>query len=679
MLVLAEPKPGDRPDVFHPGFTLKSQDSDRSNQSIGTPAAAHGVHCISMRRACFTLEYNMKQHPTWAACASACMAYAMASVVWAESAPSVELALPEQVVTANRIRTNLADTVPVTQVYTSRDWQGAQDMGLAEWLAQNAGLAFTRTGGAGQTVSLRIRGAENRHTLVLVDGERLDSATSGSTALERLNLTGVERIEVVRGGMSGLYGADALGGVIQIFTRRAQAGTQGQVSLGAGNHGTYLGQAELRHGSAAFDWVLAVGTQGNSGPNATRPSHPWGYVADDDASRDQHVLLKMEHRPNTSFKWGASYVANQADTDYDAGSPGEEAHQSLSLARLYAEQTWSAQALTRFSLAQARDRYHTHEADSRFNTEQNQLHVEHQQRWEQGSAVLGLESIQQKVVADTAFTHDRRQQWAGFASGSWHWGDFNTEAAVRHDHYQYLQGHWSGQLGISGRINPEWRWFGRWANAFKAPSFNDLYWPFTDYGGGYSYSGNPELKPERGQSYELGLGWQHSQSEGRINLFQNEIRDLIAYNNQNAGMPINIGHARIRGVETLAQWRGQAWSAGGNLTYQQAINQDSHAWLRQRARWLGQVHLNYRAEAWQAGATWQVESARYDSLNQAAASRMGGYGILNLHARYQWSKAWAVDARLENLFDRDYTLVQGYTTPGRQLVLLLNWTPRWDQ
>ena len=227
--------------------------------------------------------------------------------------------LPEVVVTANRTEQRVQDALPATTLITRADIERAQAPDLPTLLRQVTGLEVTQSGGAGTVSSAFIRGAESRHTLVLIDGVPVNNLNFGTAALEHLPVADIERIEVVRGNVSSLYGSAALGGVIQIFTREGGRTPQGSVTAQAGSRG--LAQVTASAGvrlDSGTRLHATVETLKDNGFNATKQEELPGTNPDRDGYRRRSGSFALTQELGGENTLGLKLRDAQGTTQYDS-------------------------------------------------------------------------------------------------------------------------------------------------------------------------------------------------------------------------------------------------------------------------------------------------------------------------------------------------------------------------
>ena len=540
--------------------------------------------------------------------------------------------------------------------------------GLAELLQREAGLEFSATGGAGQPVGLFLRGSNANHVVLLVDGVRVNSATSGTSAFEHLALDQIERVEVLLGPASGLYGADAIGGVVQVFTRRA-SGTQLSLGLGSEHSRKAALHWGLDHGATRASASLAW-RETNAG-SATTPDNVFSYNADRDPYRNASLSARLEHDWATGHTLAARWLLTDTRTHFDAGDFADDFNrQRLGTLALESRDRLGAGWLSLLRLARGSDTLDVQGSfPGRYRTDQDQLGWQHTLALGGGDAVAGVEWRREQVDSDTAYSADSRRVGSLFAGWSGALAaDHRLQLALRHDHDSQFGAHGTGNLGWNWSLAPGWRFSAAAGSAFKAPSFNDLYYPLQ-----FGYQGNPELAPERSRSAEVGL--HHVTGAWRVDalVFQNRIRDLIVINDSFSSVD-NIARAQIRGLSLRTRWTAGPWSARAEANWQRPEDVDNGAQLVRRARRFGSAGLDWHDGDWQLGAELLAVGARFNDV--ANTDRLGGYALLNLQLQWRIDPRWSLSARVDNLADRDAILVRGYAPPGRSSFVGLHWQLR---
>lgn len=590
--------------------------------------------------------------------------------------------LDEIVVTATRIPTPVQELLADVTVITADEIARQGFSTLAEALRGVHGLEMNTSGGLGGQLNVHVRGTNANHLLVLVDGQRIGSATLGSTALEHLPLHAVERIELLRAPASSLYGMDAVGGVLQIFTRGGGKGTGlTAASAGVGAYGLRHADAGLGVGDGPLRLDLSVGHAENEGFSATNPKALFGaYNPDRDGYRNQSASARL------AYRWDGGHLAVglldvRTRTEFDMGTPGDDySRQNLSTRNMEFSQQWLPHWGSTLRLGRSRDNMRTFGgAPSRFQTSQDQFTWENGLEAWGGKVLLGAEYLRQEVDSTTAFSVGARQVRSLFGGYGGRWGRHLLQANARNDNNSQFGSRTTGALSYGFQWRPGLRLHATLASAFKAPTFNDLYFPFTNYSipgvFTYTYAGNPALRPERSRNAEVGAVWEEGARSLRATLYRQRIADLIvASNGTSNDFPVNVGTAAIDGAELAWKQAWGSWSLAGHVTVQSARDGGTGLELPRRARRSGALSLAHERDAWAWRGEWLLSDTRYDDL--ANTRPMGGYGLLNLSLTYRPARNWRLEARLDNALDKGYEQAYGYNTPGRSLFAGLRYQPR---
>jgi vitamin B12 transporter len=597
----------------------------------------------------------------------------MAASANAESSPTPSNVPAENVVvTATRTAKAAGEVMAQVTVIDRLDIQEAGSLTLVDLLQRRANLDIRATGGPGQTSSVFIRGTNATHTLVLVDGQRIASSTSGAAAFENIPLELIERIEVVRGPLSALYGSEAIGGVIQIFTRKsdrqsADADTRLSASAGLGSFSGRQADATLDSAIGDTRVLISASTRKVDAPSATNVrAGSFTYNPDRDAYENTNALLKLSHQ-----LWQGEVVSltawqSKGKTRFDSG-PGNDAlsTQTLTGLQLASENNFTTWWKSRLSIGSTTDESRVaSNFPSQFKTTQNQFVWQNQLTTAAGDALIGIERRAEKIAATTNYTASTRTTDSVFGSLSQNVGAQTLAINGRHDKEDQFGSRSTGGVSWGYQLWKDELVYLSAGRAFRAPSFNDLYYP------GFS---NPLLRPEKSESGEF--GWRLNRSAFQLNLavFENRIDDLIAFDSATS-RPQNIRRARIRGWElgVDTKWLGIDWRT--RVTAQRPEDADTDKQLRSRAKLLGSLGASTTLGAWKVGADITASGVRFDSANEAASSRMSGYALISAFARYRIDSAWSVALTGNNLADKKYELAQGYNTVGRQLQLTIRFT-----
>ena len=564
-------------------------------------------------------------------------------------------------VTANRIATE--SIAASTTVITREDIERMQVNNLPELLSRQQGIGIVSQGGLGKLSSLFMRGTESDHVLVLVDGVRWQSATAGGAALQHFPVTQIERIEIVRGPRSGLYGAEAMGGVIQIFTRREDTGFQPTAGLGFGSDNTRQASAGINGGSENTHYNISLAHQETEGINALLNNN-----LDEDGYKNQSVAANLSHAFSDRFKVGLSALYAEGENEYDgfefdptnfSDYEDDTVQQILSANASFAvTSNW----LMDFKLGDSRDKSDNFQNDlktSTFNTQhqfaslQNTVSI-----LDKHTLIRGLDYDEDKVTSSTEFTDTSRDNKAVFASWLGDFDRLNIGLSGRYDDNEQFGSHTTGSAEVGFQINNLIRLVGSMGTGFKAPTFNDLYFPAA-----FGFQGNPDLDPERLRAHEIGLEGETNWGRWSARYFHNDIDDLITIKSDFSTVE-NIAESRIRGFELAANAIIYQWDVAANISILDPKNQDSDALLARRARQMANLSLDRSWGNLSAGASWKLQGHSYNDA--ANTQRLAGFGLVDLRAKYTFAPAWAVEARIQNLFDQDYFTALDFSGNGYQ-------------
>lgn len=594
--------------------------------------------------------------------------------------------LDKVVVTASRTEQSQNQVLAASTVLDRADIERMQPRSLADLLGATPGVSIANNGGPGKATSVFMRGTEADHVLVLVDGVKVGSVTSGTAAFQDIPVDQIERIEIVRGPYSSLYGSDALGGVIQVFTRRPEGGFVPNASLGIGSYDTLRGSAGFS-GRGTRGWYSVEASHDQTeGINACRgkPSPGGGgcftYEPDRDGYRNNALSLKGGWRFDE--QWDADATATRAEgrNHYDGTSSNfaESATQVLGGRVRYrpakdvtitANVGRSEDLSTDYENGVYADTFNTHRDVASVQADIGKASAG------PGLTTLGFDWQRDRVVGSTDYLVDARRNHALFAQWQGEFGDNSVQGSLRRDENSQFGGKTTGSLLYGYALTRALRVTASYGTAFKAPTFNDLYYP--DYG-------NPGLGPETSRNWEVGLRGTPGWGNWSINAFQNKIDNLIVFDSSLSGplFPFgganNIARSRIRGVELAADTMLGDWRLSGNATWLEPEDDSdgpTHGnLLPRRARRAANLDVDRSFGALSIGAHLSGSSYRYDDT--ANANRLGGYALTDLRAAYAFDEAWKVELSANNVFDRHYETARYFNQPGRNWLLTLRYQPR---
>ncbi len=579
---------------------------------------------------------------------------------------------PEQIViTANRTPQPLSAVLADVSIIDRAGIERAAVGSVVDLLARLPGIEFVRNGGPGASTSVYIRGGENRHTAVYIDGVRFDSQASGGPQWEQLPLEQIERIEVVRGPAAAVYGSDAIAGVVQIFTRQGQGPARPTAALTLGSYGTVQGQVGLSGASQGWNYAFSAAQARSSGFDATRPGG-FAHNPDKDGWRRSSLQARVGYRVDERHSLDASLLASHMKSGYD-GSPttDDQNENTVRNGHLAWAARWSADANTRLQIGQTETRYETQPSFYRTETTLRDYTLLHEQRMGPGRVTGTLERREDELFNPAtpfgaAFGGRRHQNALGLG---WR-GDFAGHALqlrARRDDDSEFGTRNTGSLSWGWTFVPQWRLSATVATSFRVPT---LYQRFSEYG-------NPDLVPESGRNAELGLRYAAAGSELSLTAWRNRMTQLISFGAAGPcastfGCYVNVGRAELKGLSLAGRTTLAGVELHGSLDWHDPRNLASGKTLPRRARRLASFGVQTRMAGWQLGSEVQAAAQRFD--NAANTQRLGGYALVNLTASRALRPGLVLEARLDNLGDKKYELARSYVTPGRSGQLTLRWT-----
>lgn len=609
-----------------------------------------------------------------------------AATPFAYAYPEDFIELDEVVVTTTRVEQPLDRSMAHITVIGPKEIRESQAADVPSLLKNLAGVEIYQAGGVGKQSSMFVRGTNSSHALVLLDGVRIGSATSGMTAVDQLMLDQVERIEVVRGNVSSLYGSEGIGGVIQVFTKRGKGEPTLNVSAGAGSHNTRRATAGFGGEAGGTLFNVQISRLNTDGVSSIRSSLVPAVNPDKDGYQNTSISANVRQLFGNDHSMLFSLFDSRADSETDnAFGLTTDVNQSraiVSKMALALDSRLGEMWQSKLQLSQGMDdtRNFLNGAPdlvqgAQFKTASDQLSWQNVlQMGEHNVLNLGIEQLKQRVSSSTIFTRTSRTDDSLFAGYTGMYGAHQVQLNLRRDDYSDFGAADTHLLAYGYVVNDAWRVTASTATAFKAPTLNDLFYPFVDYGFGFSYTGNPNLKPERSRNNELGLHYVQGAQRADLMYFDNRISDLIVNNYLPASTMVNLGEARIDGFEV--SYAGHFGDTGVKVALTQQNPRDAQTGLvlLRRAKSFSNIALTQKFGAWQIGGEWQHSGVRADiDINTFARTTLAGYDIVNMTARYELGKQLGLTLRVDNLFNKDYMLAHGYNTLGRTLFVGLNY------
>lgn len=579
---------------------------------------------------------------------------------------------------------------------------------VADLLQHQPGVEISTNGGPQTATSVYLRGANANQTLLLIDGRRMNSATLGAGEFQGMPLDDIERIEILRGAASSLYGADAIGGVINIITRKGggERPLSMHANVGYGTHDTSRVSVGLDGAHGGWRYALDAGYGRSRGFNATAKTvggaYNWSYNGDRDGYEQNNVSGTLGYTWRAGHEIAFDFYHSKLDGRFDAGggsAPFNEYNDRLrQVVNLYTLSStnqiteWWRSTLrlshsndTQRNLVAPGSYGYPADGRTRFVTRQEQYTWQNDFRLDADQSItLGYEFLKQRVSGDL---YDASAPWPAPAviddyrldsriTNSF-FGQYrldldrhHVQLNLRSDHNTIYGNKVTGGAEYAYAITPELRAGIGARTGFRAPTFNDLYW--RNDGGTV---GNPNLKPESSRNIELSLQYADDTTTAGIVAYRNRVKDMIVWADLNDGSylwsPMNVGRAELRGITLTGSQRFDQTTLRASADFQDPHDRDNGNTLSQRARQIYRASVEHRFGPAAAGVEYLWTGKRYaDAANK---HQMGGYGLLNLTASYDISKQLTAQVRWNNVFNKDYTLARGYNTPGSTVFVNLAW------
>lgn len=591
------------------------------------------------------------------------LSVAAALAVVTPVAMSADMVLNPILVTATRTAQTADETLAPVTVIDRGEIEQSSAGNVTDLLRLQPGIDLSQNGGTGGSVNFYLRGTESDHILVLVDGVRASSATTGAFTWQNMPLSQIERIEIVRGPRATLYGSDAVGGVIQIFTRDPDGVT---ARVGGGTYDTYRAEAGFGGGDGGWSYGINAAYEETEGFSSASPDG-FDYDPDDDGYENRSISARFGVPLGGQTGLKVRALHSDGESEYDQGTIGTLNQTLDSRLKTTLTPNWDSTV----QLGYATERLET-ESSSPSTIETRRQSAEWQNDVflsDNDVMTLGVSARRdvgknEDDAAGTTVFNESIKNYAAFAHYTGSSGPMKVELGLRHDRHSEFGSHTTGQLAWSRRFARDWRFVASAGTAFKAPTLNQLFHP----GFGGFFAGNPDLKPEKSQSAELSLRWRTRSQSASANAFYNRVEDLIAYSGPMSSAE-NVEEARIPGLELIYKAAWRQWNVAANATFQRPRNEATDEPLIRRADTKGALILGRQ---WMRRLTTRGE-LEYVGEREDRNTSLDAYTLVNLAAQWDVGAGFKIEGRIENATDREYTVVENYNTPERTYYLGLRY------
>ena len=617
---------------------------------------------------------------------TSCARLATLSLALAAAFPThAQIQLPETVVTASRVATPIKDVLADVSVIDRTALDLAGQSSLRDVLSQLPGVQMSANGSYRSTTGIFLRGATSAQTLVLIDGVRVGSATSGLVSFENLPLSRIERIEVLRGAASALYGPDAVGGVIQIFTRDTGEGLQADANIGLGTDGQQQAGASVRGSSGIIGYSVGVSREKATGISVISNPASGNYNPDEDSFSASSVDAKLTAKLSKKHGLSLSLLRSDTDLQFD-GTPFPNplrltklTSDARSLSKLNnATLKWDAQWLAQWhstlllgtSDEQSLGDYFrmtdgAYGGSSKFNTNRRQVTWQNDISLDKDVLSLVVENRNESVDSSTAYTVTSRDVRSALVSYAFNRPVWSALLVARNDDNSQFGSFNNWAVSGGYRVTDALRAVASVGTSFQAPSFNQLYFPNF---------GNTALQPQRNRATELGLKYNAGNVSMGAVVYNNDIQGYIVPSTN-----VQSSLAVLRGVTLSANVRS------GDSTYSLSYDYaDPRSYstnpasndlrLVRIARNVFNARVDHRFGDMGVFGEVKVASDREDNnLTFSGRDVLPGYTLLNVGANWKVQKNVSLLARVNNLTDEKYSLANAYSTPGRNVFVSVNW------
>lgn len=591
-------------------------------------------------------------------------------------AAPLEFQTGDIVVTASRIPQPRESVIGDTTVIEREEIQRAGAQTITDLLQAQPGIEINSNGGPGKVSGIFMRGTNTDHVVVLIDGMRVNSATLGTTAFENIPLAQIDRIEILRGPASSLYGADAIGGVIQIFTRKGEGTPKFYAGAGYGSYNTKTAEAGVSGSVGDTSFALNASSQDTDGYSAYRTRNP--RFRDDDGYRNLALSGSLSHKLAAGHEIGLQFYQSEGHSNFDnrfnVTDFSDHANLSQLSYALYSKNQFTARWHSTLKAGEGIDESESFQEFGRsyFKTKQRQYSWQNDVTLPLGTLTLLYDKLEQRIETTAGFATNARDNEGYMAGYLVDLGKHSLQASYRSDHNSQFGTNDTGGFGYGYRFTPNWRATASYGTAFKAPTLNDLYFPFF---------GNPQLRPEKSRNIEASLRYEDDRRSLSLTAYENKIRDLVAVDLV-LFQPFNVNDARIQGLTLAGSQRWDDWQLRGNLDVQSPRDDNTDALLVRRANRHAALNLSRQWGDWRVGGEMIASSMRYNDAENT--QRLAGYAVLNLTADYKLNQDWKVQARVNNLLDKEYALAYDgdpraggfiYDTAGTNLFVSVRYAP----
>ncbi len=576
------------------------------------------------------------------------------------------------IVTASRTPQTKESVIADVTVITQEEIERAGQSSFIELLQAQPGVEISSNGGQGKLASVFLRGTNANQVVVLLDGIRISSISAGTTYFGNIPLSQIERIEILRGPASSLYGQDAIGGVIQIFSKHNDGKPHFNATVGYGTYNTRTAEAGFGGAINDFKFSLNVSSYNTDGFSALKINND--PRSDKDGYRNISLNGSASYAFSEGHELGVQLFNSNGRAKYDGWSAFSNYVDSTQTSvgiftKNQITNIWKSTVKLSEGV-DVNDDYWDIGSVTKIKSKQRQYSWQNDVALPIGTLTLLADRLEQKLISSEEYQNTARNSnglYLGYVASI---DKHSVQANLRRDDSSQYGEHITGNAGYSFQINDLWRASASYGTAFKAPTFNDVYGPI-------GWGANPDIKAEESKNLEAAIHFKDQNSNASAVFYKNKITNLIV----SSGFPLyqmeNINDAELKGLTLSGATTVNNFLLKGSLDIQSPEDANSHKLLPLRAERHGSVNLSRSIGDWRVGSELIASSERYNDATNL--QKMSGYAIINLVADYKINNDWALQGRVNNLLDKDYALALSgstpYNTPGANVFFSLRYTP----
>jgi vitamin B12 transporter len=578
-----------------------------------------------------------------------------------------EIALDTQKVTASKItNSQLSNSIVITR----EEIELLQASNLSEVLSQLPGFQVTQQGGNANAQSFVMNGFRSSQMLILLNGQRFSSATLGSATYSTIPANSIKKIEIVSNARSAIYGADAMGGVINIVTTQDVAEQQllnNNIHLALGNQGTSQFSTDLNKTIGDLSLHLSGFTEKTQGYDV--------YEANDhdrDGSERHALGLDASYKINNENTLTIANQNNRGSVDYDgrsgSGHKKDYQQQVATIGWQYSDEKFGVSANYGESFDKSWNYGNgTSRSDANgFITETKTIDVSARAKISKAHALLVVSDYREDDISKSDNQYDKTNgDTYGFGlSHNYTTNKINTELGLRRDDSSLFDENYSYSASAEWFALEQLSIIAAFNTGFKAPSFNDLYYPI---------SGNKDLKPEKSLNRRLAIQYNKDRASYKASYQLSHVDNLIQWVPNSGGMwqPTNVNQALLR--NSVLSW-DYNWLThfSSQLSYEwnHSVDLKTHNRLPRQSSRVAKLNLNYDNGQYSVGSSMRYLSESYD--NASNSNLLAAYTAADAYAKASVSENFSFGLRINNLTNKTYQSAKGY--PAQERTYLISGT-----